>query len=116
MWVVLDEAAVRRVVDCPDVTREQIRHVIDIARGSNAVVQLLPIDRPHGAIGGSLTLLHFDDAPRVACLEGVQSGQLIEVTEEVTNMALIYDTLRTEALTPDDSLAWLHRALEDHPV
>ncbi|WP_030056657.1 Scr1 family TA system antitoxin-like transcriptional regulator [Streptomyces novaecaesareae] len=115
MWVVLDEAAVRRDVGSPEITREQIRHVINIAQGANATVQILPIDRPHGAMGGSLTLLHFDDAPRVAYLEGVQSGQLIEAPHQVTDMALIYDTLRAEALTPDDSMAWLQRASEDHP-
>ncbi|MFJ8472415.1 DUF5753 domain-containing protein [Kitasatospora sp. NPDC094011] len=115
MWVVLDETAIRRIVGDPVITREQIRHVINIAQGTNAVVQILPIDRPHGAMGGSLTLLHFDDAPRVAYLEGVKSGQLIEAPQQVTDMALIYDTLRAVALTPDESLAWLHRASEEHP-
>lgn len=115
LWVVLDEAAARRVVGSPEITREQIRHVIAIAQGRNAVVQILPIDRAHGAIGGSLTLLHFDDAPRVAYLEGLQSGQLIEAPDQVTDLALIYDTLRAVALTPDESLAWLYRASEDPP-
>ncbi|WP_420791138.1 Scr1 family TA system antitoxin-like transcriptional regulator [Streptomyces sp. NRRL S-350] len=54
-------------------------------------------------------------APRVAYLEGVQSGQLLEAPDQVTNVALVYDTLRAEALTPDDSLAWLQRASEEHP-
>ncbi|WP_407697726.1 Scr1 family TA system antitoxin-like transcriptional regulator [Streptomyces kaniharaensis] len=66
--------------------------------------------------GGSLTLLHFDDAPRVAYLEGLQSGQLVETPDRVTDMALIYDTLRAEALTPDESLAWPQRASENLPA
>ncbi|MFF2146599.1 DUF5753 domain-containing protein [Kitasatospora sp. NPDC058190] len=115
IWAVLDEAALRRVVGSTEVMRGQIRRLIEIAGSTDAAVQILPIDRAHGAIGGSLTLLHFDDAPRVAYLEGLLSGQLLESPDEVTNMALVYDTLRAEALTPDDSLAWLERATEERP-
>ncbi|MFJ7243595.1 helix-turn-helix domain-containing protein [Kitasatospora sp. NPDC098652] len=111
MWVVLDEAAVHRVIGSPEITREQIKHIIDIAQGPDATVQILPSGRTHAILGGSLTILHFDDAPRVAYAEGLLPGHLIETPEQVTGFALSYDALRAMALSPDHSLLLLHAAM-----
>ncbi len=114
VWMVLDELAVRRMVGGPGVMGRQIDHVLALADGRDAVVQILPLARSHGAMGGSLTLLHFDDAPRVAYLEGVLTGQLIESPAEVADMALIYDQIRTAALTPAETVAWLRTVREEY--
>ncbi|WAL73134.1 helix-turn-helix transcriptional regulator [Kitasatospora sp. YST-16] len=114
LWVVLDEAVVRRWIGGPEVMYRQIEHVLNISRGPNAVVQVLPFNTGgHGAMGGSITLLDFLDAPRVAYLEGAVSGQLLESPEEVHKNALTYDLVQAAALPPQESQEWLLRAMEE---
>jgi hypothetical protein len=114
IWTVLNEVAVRQMVGGASVMRRQIEHIIDVADGRNAHVQILPLERSYGALGGSLTILNFDDAPRVAYCEGFRCGLLVEGPEEVSNLALIYDQLQTYALSPDESLAWLKKTSEEY--
>ena len=64
-------------------------------------------------MGGSITLLDFLDAPRVAYLEGAVSGQLLESPEQVHRNALTYDLVQAAALPPQESQRWLLRVMEE---
>ncbi|MFE0465442.1 helix-turn-helix domain-containing protein [Kitasatospora sp. NPDC058965] len=114
VWTVLNEVAVRQMVGGPSVMKRQVEGLVDVADGRNAHVQILPLERSHGALGGPLTILNFDDGPRVAYCEGFRCGRLVEKPKEVSNLALVYDQLRTFALSPDESLAWLKRTSKEY--
>ncbi|MFJ1703026.1 helix-turn-helix transcriptional regulator [Kitasatospora sp. NPDC088346] len=112
--VVLDESVIRRPVGSPAVMRRQLDHVLTLAEGPHNIVQVLPFSAGgHGAMGGSITLLDFLDAPRVAYAEGSVSGHLLESPDAVLESALTYDLVQAAALSPDESTAWLRRARED---
>ncbi|OKJ09320.1 helix-turn-helix domain-containing protein [Kitasatospora sp. CB01950] len=114
LWVVLDEAVVRRWIGGPGVMGRQIRHVLDLSDGLHSTVQVLPFSAGgHGAMGGSITLLDFLGAPRVAYVEGAVSGQLLESPEQVHRNALTYDLVQAAALPPQESQRWLLRAMEE---
>ncbi|WP_380283404.1 helix-turn-helix domain-containing protein [Kitasatospora purpeofusca] len=115
MWVVLDEAVIRRSIGGAGVMHRQIEHVLNMVDGPNSEVQVIPFSvGGHGLMGTSLTLLDFLDAPRVAYSEAYWTGQLLESSKEVQAAALIYDHLQAAALPPTESKAWLHRVLEDY--
>ncbi|MFD8477993.1 DUF5753 domain-containing protein [Kitasatospora sp. NPDC059673] len=114
VWVVLDEAVVRRQIGDGSVMRRQIEHVLNLGDGLNAVVQVLPFSAGgHGAMGGSVTLLDFLDAPRAAYVEGSVSGQLLESPDRVHEIALTYDLLQAAALPPEESRQWLRCAMKE---
>jgi hypothetical protein len=58
LWVVLDEAVLRRPVGDRAVLREQLDRLLEAAAEPHVTVQVLPFDQGgHEAMGGSLTIL-----------------------------------------------------------
>jgi transcriptional regulator with XRE-family HTH domain len=113
LWVVLDEAVLRRPVGGQTVMREQLGRLLATAREAHITLQVLPFDQgEHDVMGGSLTLLTMPDGSEVAYTEGAHYGQLIEDPDEVGRFALTYDRLRAAALPPVMSLDMVRSAME----
>ncbi|WP_069874824.1 helix-turn-helix domain-containing protein [Streptomyces malaysiensis] len=111
--VILDEAAVRRPVGGPEVMREQLARVADLASTPISVVQLLPF--AHGAhplLGGTLTLMLLDDDTAVAYEESIDTGTLLEDPESVTTRQRKYDLLRSHALSPSETASFIRSVME----
>ena len=110
LWVVLDEAALRRPIGGPGVMRTQIRHLIEHAAHPHVTIQLLPYAAgAHAAEGGAFTLLHFDDAdlPDLVYLEHLTGARYIEKAEDVEHYARAMDRVSADALHPGTTIAAL---------
>ena len=115
LWLILDEAVLRRPVGGRDVMRAQLARLLDTATERQITVQVLPFDQgEHDALGGSLTLLTLPDGTEAAYTEGAHYGQLIEDPDEVRRFALTYDRLRAAALPPLMSLDMIRSVREDN--
>ncbi|MEW1615470.1 MULTISPECIES: helix-turn-helix transcriptional regulator [unclassified Streptomyces] len=113
LWIILDEAVLRRPVGGPAVMRGQLEKLLRVAQGPDITLQVLPFDQgEHGALGGSLTVLVMPDGSEVAYTEGAHHGQLTEEPDEVERFVLTYDHLRAMALPPLMSLDLIRSALE----
>ncbi|MEV5549168.1 helix-turn-helix transcriptional regulator [Streptomyces sp. NPDC052309] len=113
LWVVLDEAVLKRPIGGRDVMRAQLERLMDAAAERHIKVQVLPFDQgEHDAMGGSLTVLTLPDGSEVAYTEGAHYGQLIEDPGEVRRFSLIYDRLRADALPTVMSLDMIRSAME----
>ncbi|MFB8756654.1 Scr1 family TA system antitoxin-like transcriptional regulator [Streptomyces sp. NPDC059852] len=113
LWVILDEAVLRRPIGGHAVMRRQLRRLLDAAAERHITVQVLPFDQGgHEAMGGSLTLLTLPDGSEVAYTEGSDYGQLIEEPINVSRYKVIYDRLRAAALPPLMSLDMIRSAME----
>ncbi|MGW0699483.1 helix-turn-helix domain-containing protein [Streptomyces sp. NPDC002867] len=111
LWTVLDEAVLRRKVVG---TKEALRHVADLARRHRIIVQVMTFDAgAHASLEGPIKLMTFPDAPPLAYLQGLGSGQLEDDPATVTRHALTYDLLRASALSPETSLALIESVAED---
>ncbi|MER5913694.1 helix-turn-helix transcriptional regulator [Streptomyces sp. NPDC001982] len=105
LWVVLDEAVLRRPIGGHEVMRAQLERLLEISAEPHVTLQVLPFEHgEHDAMGGSLTLLTLPDGSEVAYTEGAHYGQLIEDPGEVRRFVLTYDRLRAAALPPFMSL------------
>ncbi|MFB8119356.1 Scr1 family TA system antitoxin-like transcriptional regulator [Streptomyces sp. NPDC055962] len=114
LWVVLDEAVLRRRVGEPGVMAEALRHVTGLVRQHRIIAQVLPFSAgAHTAMGGGLKLMGFADAPPLAYLDGLGSGQLLDEPSMVRTYGLTYDLLVAGALSPGDSLALIRSVAED---
>ncbi|MDR3082571.1 MAG: helix-turn-helix transcriptional regulator [Streptomyces sp.] len=106
LWVVLDEAALRRVVGNREVMREQLDHLADMSRLPHVTVQVLPFDvGAHPGLNGQYAILEFADAAdsSVVYLEGVTSDLYLEKAHDVQKYAVMYEHLRAQALNVEDS-------------
>jgi transcriptional regulator with XRE-family HTH domain len=113
LWVVLDEAVLRRPVGGWAVMRGQLARLLKVAAEPHITVQVLPFGQgEHGSMGGSLTVLTLPDGTEVAYTEGADFGRLIEDPEEVNRYSLTYDRLRAVALPPLMSLDMIRSVME----
>lgn len=115
LWVVLDEAALRRPMGSPEVMRTQIRYLIEQAARPNVTIQLLPYSvGAHAAEGGAFTLLRFAEAdlPDVVYLEHLTGAQYIEKPEDVEHYARAMDRISVDALHPDATIIALENLIK----
>ncbi|MEV0578368.1 MULTISPECIES: helix-turn-helix domain-containing protein [unclassified Streptomyces] len=115
LWAVLDEAVLRRTVGGPEVMADALRHIASLARQRRIIVQVLPFSAGgHAAMGGGLKLMAFSDAPPLAYLDGLGSGQLLDDPSTVRTYELTYDLVVASAISPAASLALIESVAEDY--
>ncbi|WP_224058530.1 helix-turn-helix domain-containing protein [Streptomyces kanamyceticus] len=113
LWVVMDEAVLRRAVGGREVMRGQLAHLVAVSAWPNVTVQVLPFGHgEHSAMGGSLSLCTLADGTELAYTEGAEWGRLVEDPEEVKSYEISYDQLRAEALPSSMSLDMIRSAME----
>ncbi|MER6068921.1 helix-turn-helix transcriptional regulator [Streptomyces sp. NPDC001093] len=106
LWVVLDEAALKRVVGSRLVMREQLDHLIEMSQLPHVTVQVLPFEvGAHPGLNGQYAILEFADAAdsSVVYLEGVTSDLYLEKAQDVQKYAVMYEHLRAQSLNVEQS-------------
>ncbi|WP_341716800.1 helix-turn-helix transcriptional regulator [Micromonospora sp. FIMYZ51] len=119
VWIIIDEAVVRRMVGGPKVMRVQVARLIEACELPSVEVQILPFAAgAHAAMGGPFTLLDYADPsvdPTVVYLDNDASTLLLEEEGHVARYRLVFDHLMAKALDPDESVAFLRRVADDYP-
>jgi len=116
LWVVVDEAALRRPLGGREVMRDQLAHLIEAAALPNVTLQVLPFHvGGHAAAGGPVTILRFPvpDLPDVVYLEQLSSALYVDKPEEVDHYLSVMDRLSLVATPAADSVAFLEQVLKD---
>ncbi|MFC8566188.1 Scr1 family TA system antitoxin-like transcriptional regulator [Streptomyces sp. NPDC057245] len=115
LWVVLDEAVLRRPVGGRLVMLGQLRRLLEVTESRLARVQVLPFEQgEHDVMGGPLTVLTLPDHSEVVYTEGAHYGQLVEEPAEVKHFSLTYDRLRADALPTVMSRDMIRSVLEGY--
>jgi len=116
IWVIMDEAALRRPMGGTAVMRAQLRHLAQIARMPNVTLQVVPFaSGGHAGGGGSFSILRFEhlDLPDVVYIEQLTSAVYLDRRLEVEHHLEVADRLSGEALTPADTASFIEQvALE----
>jgi hypothetical protein len=107
LWVVLDEAVLRRLIGSPKTMRSQLLELADSSCRPGITVQVVPADvGAHTGLLGAFIVAGFE-GPRSSDFEGAPSsmyaemaveGQTIERQALVSKATLAFDRLRAEAL------------------
>lgn len=107
---VMEECIVQRPLGGDEVLRDQLNHILDLARLRNVSVQVMPTRTvSHGGLDGPLALLEMPEGRCLAYAEGQESGRLIAEPKQAAVLHRRYATLRAQALTPHDSVGLLER-------
>ncbi|MEU9374772.1 helix-turn-helix transcriptional regulator [Streptomyces sp. NPDC048255] len=114
-WAVFGEAVLRCEVGGPAVMAEALSHITALVRARRVIIQVIPFHMgAHAAMGGSLQLLSFEDAPTLAYVQGNGTGQLFDDPGTVSRHFLTYDLLTAGALPPAQSLALIESVAEGY--
>jgi transcriptional regulator with XRE-family HTH domain len=100
LWVLLDEAVLRRPVGSSGVMADQLKFLATAARRPHIVLQVIPFaaGAHEGMRGGPFVLADFADGPTLGYQDTAVIGQIVEDANYVEALAVTWDTLRLEAL------------------
>jgi transcriptional regulator with XRE-family HTH domain len=106
LWVVVDEAALRRRTGGDAVMRGQLRHLVEMGRRPNVTIQVLPFSEGwHPGTMGSFSILEFPEGIHspVAYIELPAGDLYLEREDDMRRVTLTYTHLQTAALSASKS-------------
>jgi transcriptional regulator with XRE-family HTH domain len=112
--VILGEAVLRQRVGDNEVMRVQLSRLTQAAENPRITIQVMPFSMPaHPGMLGPFVVASFDAGPDAAYLDNALAGQVTERRKEVSRVTLLYDTLRSEALSPGASCELIARVAQE---
>lgn len=104
LHLVLPEAVVRDLVGDAEVMREQLRHLVELSKLDHVTIQVVAREAgAHAATGFGFTLFTPPDEKVVAYVENVTDGLFISEVGRLESYELIWKSLVTSALSPEES-------------
>jgi transcriptional regulator with XRE-family HTH domain len=112
---IVDESALYRPIGGRIVMRAQLAHLVEAAALDRVTFQVLPLDiGARLALAAGFILLSFDllGLPDMAYVEHPLGSVQMEQEAEVTSATMVFDRLRSLALSPADSVALVQKVAE----
>ena len=110
------EAALLTTVGNAATQKAQLEHLANLTKRPNISVQVLPLEAgDHASMSGSFVLFSFGSNPAVSTVfvEHLTSSQYLEQEDELLGYTLVFDTLRSAALSTEESAAHLDRHVRE---
>jgi hypothetical protein len=114
LLAVIDEGVLRRAPGSPTMMRAQLRRLIEAAELDTVTLQILPTAvTDHPGYDGAFTILSFDGLgePDMGYGEHPMGAVHIEQEEHVARARLVFDRLRSVALSPTESVALIEQVV-----
>ncbi|MGH3713203.1 MAG: helix-turn-helix domain-containing protein [Micromonosporaceae bacterium] len=104
-WIILDEAALHRVIGNVKIMHAQMNHLTEMAKAKLVRLQVIPFEHGgHEAMTGAFTILRFDPPdPDIVYLEGMAGDIYLDQPEDIDRCSLVFDHLCAVAATPAQS-------------
>lgn len=116
IWAIVNEASLRRLVGTPEVMLEQLRHLLDLARHDNIVVQVLPFTAgAHVAMSGAFTVLEFEEDidPDVVYLEYLAAAHYLDEPGDVQRYKVAFEDLIATSLSRTRSASLIREIMKE---
>jgi transcriptional regulator with XRE-family HTH domain len=110
LHAIMDEAVLRKPIGGSDVRRAQWLRLIDAAQLDTVTIQVVSDDLGvHSGMAGAFMVLEFadDEDPDLLYVAHVAGALHMEKRDELAEAKLAFDSLRSTALSPDDSVAFI---------
>jgi transcriptional regulator with XRE-family HTH domain len=107
---VLEEVTLHRPIGGEACLRRQLEHLLEIGRLRHVNVQVMPTDRrDHAGLGGPMELINLRDGESVGHTETQLTNRVIYKPREVQILEMRYGIIRSQALAPRESLAFIEK-------
>ncbi|OLF07131.1 hypothetical protein BLA60_28375 [Actinophytocola xinjiangensis] len=115
LHAVLNEASLRTLVGGPEVMRDQLRRLAEVADQPHVTIQVLPFNAgAHPAMTSPFTLLGFDiDEMATVYLENGRGAVYLDAPSDLDRYRWMFDRLTTLALPPANSIDLLSTLVDD---
>ncbi|MFE0671942.1 helix-turn-helix domain-containing protein [Streptomyces sp. NPDC058867] len=111
---VQEEVTLRRPIGGRMVLRQQLEHLLELARLRHVSIQVMPTDRDdHAGMGGPFRLLKLRDGSTLGHSEAQLHSRVINDPREVQILDMRYGMIRAQALSPRESLTFVEKVLEE---
>jgi hypothetical protein len=117
LWVVLDEAVLRRVVGSRQVMRNQLTHLADAAEQAKITLQVLPFQHgAHPGMQGPFSILGFPwpSDPGVVYVEHRSGAFYLEASPDIEAHTAAFEHLCALALPPDESTTMIRNVAKEY--
>jgi transcriptional regulator with XRE-family HTH domain len=112
--VILAEGVLRQRAGDAQVMREQLGRLADAAESPRVTGQVMPTSaNAHPGLLGPFVVASFENGPDAAYLDNALDGQVTERRAQVARVSLLYDTLRSEALSPGASVELIRKVADE---
>ena len=115
--VVIDEAVLRRLVGSPEVMRNQLDHLIDMAHLPNVSLRVLRLGEESPAMINSFDVLRFDDQgvkmPDVAYTEHFRATLHFEDETDTHQYLILFQMLQEAALSEEESVRFVEQIISE---
>jgi transcriptional regulator with XRE-family HTH domain len=114
LFAVIDEVVLHRALGGRSVMRAQLAHLVETAELDTVTMQILPTAvTDHPAFDGPFTVLSFDGLgePDMGYIEHLMGSVHVEKAETVARARLVFDRLRSMALSPEESVALIEQVV-----
>jgi hypothetical protein len=114
LWVVVDEAALRRPIGGARVMRGQVQRLLELSEMPNLTIQIMPFRfGGHAAEGGAFSILRFPepDLPDVVYVEEMVSALYLDKREHVDRYLETMNRLTVDSQPPEISAETLQKML-----
>ncbi|MCT2583332.1 helix-turn-helix domain-containing protein [Actinophytocola gossypii] len=112
LWAVIDEHVLRREIGGPGVMAAQLAKLAEFARRPRITIQLISAARAHTALAGAFVIAELARQPAVAYLDTVLDGQTVQDPAMVEMTTVVFDTIRTDAYSGDESLELIEEGVQ----
>ena len=112
LWVVIDEAALRRPIGGRAVMLAQVDHLIRMSRRPHVTIQVMPFSAGgHAGVGSQMIMLRFPEGllPDLVYQEQLDSAIYLNKPADTVPYWNILNSVATEALPPEQSAEMLRR-------
>ncbi|MFR9674687.1 helix-turn-helix domain-containing protein [Streptomyces sp. TR06-5] len=107
---VLEEVTLRRPVGGRGCLSRQVERVLEVGRLRHVTLQVMPTDRgDHAGLGGPMELIKLGGGGSVGHTEAQLTNRIITRPKEVQILEMRYGIIRSQALTPRESLAFIEK-------
>jgi transcriptional regulator with XRE-family HTH domain len=107
---ILEQALLDRHTGGAEVTAQLIEHLLRAGKLWNVELQIMPLQQPwHAGYDGPMQLLETPEHRWLGYTEGQRGSHLITDREDVSVLHQRYAIMRSQALTPEDSLTLLEQ-------
>jgi hypothetical protein len=105
--VILDEAALCRVVGSTEIMSAQLQHMLAVAQEPNITVQVIPFSRgAHAGMEGTFVILEYSEGVYhdLVFVENAVGGLFLEKDVDIDRYRTLFTILQQTALSAEQSL------------
>jgi Domain of unknown function (DUF5753) len=110
--VVLHEAALRQQVGGAKIMSQQLGYLLEAAARKGTTIRVIPSNAgAHAGMDGAIVIMDYEDLPSLVHLENKVASLYLDEESDVQSYKLAYDNLLAVALSPEDSLELIGKAM-----